>query len=419
MNCAVLIKASVLTLFISTLGPCVITSASATEQTLGKNQEDLNEQLHRIIVSTDDPITNRLCQHLEHKIENLLTPNDQKDKMQANDRDFSEFLICNKVGAEIKNRIDKVIDTAQKRIEPDLDENRTMVKSEKNFKLIGLLDNDDNREILNIRIAHQVNAIKALIQQGADVNLKDKIAGRTPMHWAVSCVQADLKIDFIKALFFCGGDVNAQDNGGETPMHFATYLSVDHVELLYLLGGNVNAKNEAGALPMQYVIDQQTRCYQSEIDFNSCCKFLSHYKIVKTLHNMGADLSSIDLSELNAAKTKRVIKQFKSMQTSKNPTARESIVIQNFFITPGVDLGDLSKQDFLKAFREDEFGTLHEYLNLSRYLTTAKQIVPSLKNISLNIVRENIKKKQITRRELSYLPQGIQDILYIPSDYPE
>ncbi|MCB9769279.1 MAG: ankyrin repeat domain-containing protein [Candidatus Omnitrophica bacterium] len=59
--------------------------------------------------------------------------------------------------------------------------------------------------------------LRFLIQQGADVNLKDKL-GNTPLHEAIG------KPDLVQILIESGTDINGKNKRGETPLEYALYL---------------------------------------------------------------------------------------------------------------------------------------------------------------------------------------------------
>ena len=83
-----------------------------------------------------------------------------------------------------------------------------------------------------------------LILKGADVNQKDILFGRTPLHLAWHTSTAEL-------LIAEGADVNAKDKSGQRPLHrMALGNRKDVAELLIARGAEVNAKDNEGKNPL-------------------------------------------------------------------------------------------------------------------------------------------------------------------------
>ncbi len=89
--------------------------------------------------------------------------------------------------------------------------------------------------------------VKALLAQGADVNVKDN-EGRTPLHQTARYRNKELA----ELLLSHGANVNAKDNSGDTPLHAAASYPghTELVELLLAHGADVNAKGKNGETPL-------------------------------------------------------------------------------------------------------------------------------------------------------------------------
>jgi ankyrin repeat protein/beta-lactamase regulating signal transducer with metallopeptidase domain len=95
--------------------------------------------------------------------------------------------------------------------------------------------------------AGDLSKVQSFIQQGTDVNAKDRV-GQTPLF---SAVLADTS-DVAKFLIAKGADINAKDSLGMTPLRFVLRFhdKKDMVELLIAKGADVNAKDKRGATPL-------------------------------------------------------------------------------------------------------------------------------------------------------------------------
>jgi upstream activation factor subunit UAF30 len=102
-------------------------------------------------------------------------------------------------------------------------------------------------QIHDVAKAGDLEKVKALVQLNAElVSSKDK-DGRTPLHYAVSNVRADV-VEFLLA---SKAEVNAQCNRGFTPLHMAAANGARAAaEILLANGANVNAKGIFARTPL-------------------------------------------------------------------------------------------------------------------------------------------------------------------------
>jgi ankyrin repeat protein len=93
--------------------------------------------------------------------------------------------------------------------------------------------------------AGNTEAVKLLIEKGA--NLDVKINNDPILIWSIKNNKTDITIALLKK----GGDVNAKDNVGWTPLHYAApHSHVAIVKLLIEKGADINAKDNAGWTPL-------------------------------------------------------------------------------------------------------------------------------------------------------------------------
>ena len=84
-----------------------------------------------------------------------------------------------------------------------------------------------------------------LIAAGADVNEKGKVSG------PLSCAVCWGRTDVVKVLIDNGADVNAKDDSGDTPLHWAAFTGARKItRMLIAAGADVNAKDSEGWTPL-------------------------------------------------------------------------------------------------------------------------------------------------------------------------
>ncbi len=95
--------------------------------------------------------------------------------------------------------------------------------------------------------AGNIEAIKQHLAAGTDLNAKDEVAGWTPLNYAVMSGEKEA----VEVLIDNGADVNVKDKYGSTPLHDASLGKHNEVvELLISKGADVNAKRGDGDTPL-------------------------------------------------------------------------------------------------------------------------------------------------------------------------
>ena len=118
------------------------------------------------------------------------------------------------------------------------------------FKKVGALTADEllqqelNLKLLFAVIDSDVEAVKSLITDGADINIRDNFSN-TLLHYA--------KTERItNTLIEAEADIDAINNLGNTPLHDDSIGRYGRALALIKAGANVSAKNNAGKAPIDY-----------------------------------------------------------------------------------------------------------------------------------------------------------------------
>lgn len=98
--------------------------------------------------------------------------------------------------------------------------------------------------VADAAMRRDVEAVRALVRQGSDVNAA-QADGMTPLHWAATHGDSDLT----SMLLYAGGSVRATTRlGAYTPLHLASRQgSVGVVDALVAAGADVNARTSTGS----------------------------------------------------------------------------------------------------------------------------------------------------------------------------
>jgi len=99
-----------------------------------------------------------------------------------------------------------------------------------------------------------IEAIKQHLAAGTDVNAKNEWGG-TPLHYATFGGRKEV----VELLIAKGADVNTKDDVGETPLHWAAKEgNKEVVELLIAKGADVNAKDDVGDTPVDWADNKES-----------------------------------------------------------------------------------------------------------------------------------------------------------------
>ena len=129
--------------------------------------------------------------------------------------------------------------------------------------------------VYNLALDENLLCIKELIKAGADVHAQNE-NGDTPLHWAARYAKPEALLELIQA----GADIHAQNKNGDTPLHLSSAKEECEpcFHLLIKAGANIHAKNQRGDTPLHIA------------SFSN----VSSSNIVPELIQLGADVNAQD-----------------------------------------------------------------------------------------------------------------------------
>ena len=116
--------------------------------------------------------------------------------------------------------------------------------------LVGCGNPEADRALLDAAWDGNIEAVKQHLAAGTDVNAKNQY-GTPPLHYAVLYDHKEIA----ELLIEKGADVNAKAGFGSTPLHDAAFSDLKEVaELLIANGADVNVKSKFGETPLDLAI---------------------------------------------------------------------------------------------------------------------------------------------------------------------
>jgi ankyrin repeat protein len=147
----------------------------------------------------------------------------------------------------IKNGAQKTIYVAA--AQGDIESAKTFLKKDPN--LVNALASNDGWSALHwAAYMNRLDVIKLLIENGVDVNIRDRINDVTPLYWAVHKGH----LDAAKLLIAKGADVKIKFKNGGTILHGPGTLET--AKLLIDNRADVNAKDDHGTTPLHSIADK-------------------------------------------------------------------------------------------------------------------------------------------------------------------
>ncbi len=147
----------------------------------------------------------------------------------------------------IKNGVEETIYVASAR--GDVDSVKALLRKDPN--LISAFSSNDGWGALHwAAYMGRLDVIKLLLENGADVNIRNGANNITPLFWAVHTGH----LDAAKLLVEKGADVKIKMKGFETILHSPG--TFETAKLLVDNGADVNAKNDRGMTPLHSIADK-------------------------------------------------------------------------------------------------------------------------------------------------------------------
>ncbi|BEO48482.1 ankyrin repeat domain-containing protein [Serratia marcescens] len=102
---------------------------------------------------------------------------------------------------------------------------------------------DGNSALHTAAILQDVQYLRLLLAEGAQVNVRNAVTGATPLAAAVLAGREEQ----LRLLLAAGADTTLSDRLGDTPLHLAAKINAPHLALLLLqAGADAQARNQQG-----------------------------------------------------------------------------------------------------------------------------------------------------------------------------
>jgi len=134
-----------------------------------------------------------------------------------------------------------------------------------------------------------IEAAKALVDRGAQVDARDHDRGQTALMWAAS----EQHPEMVRLLIESHADINARSKGGFTPLLFAARSgNIESARLLIAAGANINDAAPDGSTPL--LVASASEVAIASKDYKLNVRPSDHEKLAIFLLENGADPSKTD-----------------------------------------------------------------------------------------------------------------------------
>lgn len=128
------------------------------------------------------------------------------------------------------------------------------------------MDDSWHAGILEAARLRQLEALKLLLQYGANINIRDA-SGATALHKAVGTLSISYdceNVEVVQYLLNNGADPGAKDNLGTTPLHLAARYG--QIRIVQLLMENESVQNRSGSLPNGSSEEVRIACSRNRLE---------------------------------------------------------------------------------------------------------------------------------------------------------